>query len=125
MAYNEKQLFEEAKQHIIKNDLVFVDEVIHFLPCSKTTFYTFFFDGSDELNELKELLDKNKVNLKRELRGKWKNSEAPALQLSLYKLMANSDELKSLSMQSIDHTTNGESINIITLGNGIKPETDN
>lgn len=125
MAYDKDKLFEQAKEAIEINDLVFIEEIVHFLPCSKPTFYEHFPIDSNELNVLKDLLEKNKTNLKRDLRFKWRLSDAPALQLSLYKLIANQDEIRALSMQSIDHTSKGESINIISLGNGIKPETDN
>jgi hypothetical protein len=111
MAYDKDKLFEQAKKAIESNELVFIEEIIHSLPCSKQTFYDYFPIDSDELDTLKELLDKNKIDLKKELRGKWQKSDAPALQLSLYKLVANSDEIRALSMQSIDHTTKGESLN--------------
>jgi len=124
MAYDTDKLFEQAKSAIIQNELVFIEEIVHFLPCSRQTFYDHFPKDSDKLDTLKELIEKNKVYLKKDLRFKWRLSDAPALQLSLYKLIANSDEIRALSMQSIDHTSKGESINIITLGNGIKPETD-
>ena len=124
MAYDKGKLFEQAKKSVLDYDLVFIEEIINYIPCSKPTFYEHFPIDSNELNELKELIEKNKLKIKYRLRSKWENMEAPALQLSLYKLLANSDEIRALSMQSIDHTSKGESINIITLGNGIKPETD-
>jgi len=124
MAYDKGKLFEQAKKAVLDYDLVFIEEIINYIPCSKPTFYEHFPIDSNELNELKELIEKNKLKIKYRLRSKWENMEAPALQLSLYKLLANSDEIRALSMQSIDHTSKGESINIITLGNGIKPETD-
>jgi hypothetical protein len=124
MRFDPEKLLEDAKNAIINNNLVFIEEVVHFLPCSKPTFYDYFKVDSNEFNELKELLDKNRVNQKLDLRGKWANSDAPALQLALYKLISSPDEIKALSMQSIDHTTKGESINVISLGNGINPKTD-
>jgi hypothetical protein len=124
MRFDPEKLLEDAKNAIVNNNLVFIEEVVHFLPCSKPTFYDYFKVDSNEFNELKELLDKNRVNQKLDLRGKWAISEAPALQLALYKLISSPDEIKALSMQSIDHTTKGESINVISLGNGINPKTD-
>ena len=124
MRFDPEKLLEDAKNAIVNNNLVFIEEVVHFLPCSKPTFYDYFKVDSNEFNELKELLDKNRVNQKLDLRGKWANSEAPALQLALYKLISSPDEIKALSMQSIDHTTKGEAMNVISLGNGINPKTD-
>ena len=111
MAYDTDKLFEQAITAITENELVFVEEIIHYLPCSRQTFYDHFPKDSDKLDTLKELTEKNKVTLKKELRSKWRFSEAPALQLSLYKLISSSDEIRALSMQSIDHTSKGESIN--------------
>jgi len=111
MAYDKNKLFEQAKKAVLDYDLVFIEEIINYIPCSKPTFYEHFPIDSNELNELKELIEKNKLKIKYRLRSKWENMEAPALQLSLYKLLANSDEIRALSMQSIDHTSKGESIN--------------
>lgn len=124
MAFDKAKIFEQAKQAIIEDSLVFVEEVVYSLPLSKPTFYELFPVDSNEFNEIKELLNKNKVDQKKKLRDKWKNAEAPALQLSLYKLIASPEEIKALSMQHLDHTTQGDKINIISLGNGVKPETD-
>ena len=125
MAYNKKDIFDKAKKAIQQHEPLFTEDLIAFLPCGKTTFYDFFPDGSDELNELKDLINQNKISQKAKLRKNWKDPEsAPALQLALYKLLASPNEHKALQMQYNDHTTQGEKINIISLGNGTKPETD-
>ena len=63
---------------IVKHKLFFVDDIVAFLPCSKSSFYEFYPDGSDELDELKELLEQNRVTLKVSMRSKWYTSNAPA-----------------------------------------------
>lgn len=110
MAYDKEDILEKAKKEIISKKLFFVEDVISLLPCSKSTFYQYFPAESDEMDELKEILDKNKVELKVSLRNKWYKSQASALQLALYKLIATPEELKKLSMQHHDLTTNGENI---------------
>ena len=60
MAYDRKKIFEQAKNVIVKNKLIFIDDVVAFLPCSKLTFYELFPADSDEMNELKELLKTNR-----------------------------------------------------------------
>lgn len=99
MAYDRKKIFEQAKEVIVKHKLFFIEDIVAFLPCDKTTFYRFFPTESNEYNELKELLEKNRTELKVSLRSKWYKSNSPALQMALMKLIASQEELKRLSMQ--------------------------
>lgn len=105
MAYDRDIIFNQAKEVIVKHKLFFIEDIVSFLPCAKPTFYDFFPPNSDELNELKELLEKNRVELKVSMRSKWYKSNSPALQMALMKLIANPEELKKLSMQYQDITT--------------------
>jgi len=98
MAYDRFKIFEQAKEMVVKHKLFFMDEVPDFLPCSRSTFYDFFPDGSDELDTLKSLISVNKTHIKTSMRSKWYKSDAPALQLALMKLIATPEELKKLSM---------------------------
>jgi hypothetical protein len=125
MAYNKKKIFNQAKEAIEKNKLFFIEDIVAFLPCSRSTFYDFFPDKSDELDTLKELLEQNRVEIKVSMRSKWYKSENATLQLALMKLIGTDEEAHRLngSSQKIDATTNGKDINtIINLGSGIKPE---
>lgn len=106
MAYDRVKIFEQAKEMIVKHKLFFVEDIVAFLPCDKTTFYKFFPLESNELNELKELLEQNRVTLKVSMRSKWYTSNAPALQMALMKLIATPEELKKLSMQFIESENN-------------------
>lgn len=98
MAYDRVKIFEQAKEMIVKHKLFFVEDIVAFLPCDKTTFYRFFEVDSNEYNELKELLEQNRVTLKVSMRSKWYTSNAPALQMALMKLIATPEELRKLSM---------------------------
>jgi hypothetical protein len=98
MAYDRVKIFEQAKEMIVKHKLFFVEDIVAFLPCAKPTFYDFFPPDSNELNELKELLEVNRTTLKVSMRSKWYKSNAPALQMALMKLIATPEELKKLSM---------------------------
>jgi len=102
MAYDKQKIFEQAKEMIVKHKLFFVEDIVAFLPCDKTTFYKFFPPESNELNELKELLEQNRVTLKVSMRSKWYTSNAPALQMALMKLIATPEELKKLSMTFVE-----------------------
>jgi len=110
MANDKLKIFEQAKDAIIKNNLFFIEDVVAFLPIAKKTYYEYYPIGSDESNELKELLEVNKIKIKSSMRSKWYKSTAPALQLALYKLIAMPEEIKALQMNYTDHTTNGKDI---------------
>jgi hypothetical protein len=103
MAYDKQKIFEQAKEMIVKHKLFFIEDIVAFLPCNKTTFYDFFPVDSNESNELKGLLETNRVELKVSMRSKWYKSNAPALQMALMKLIASPEELRKLSM---NHTVN-------------------
>jgi hypothetical protein len=124
MAYDRVKIFEQAKEMIVKHKLFFVEDIVSFLPCAKPTFYEFFPPESNELNELKELLETNRVSLKVSMRSKWYTSNAPALQMALMKLIASPEELKKLSMQYIesDNKNRNENFDISKLYDTETPE---
>ena len=111
MAYNDiNKIFEQSKELIVKHKLFFIEDIISFLPITKPTFYDYFKVDSNEFNELKELLDKNKIEVKSSLRSKWYKSEAPALQLALMKIICTDEERKKLSMTHTDVTSNNKEV---------------
>lgn len=110
MAYDRAKIFEQAKDAIVKNKLFFIEDIVAFLPCDKTTFYRFFEVNCNEYNELKDLLETNRTELKVSMRSKWYKSNAPALQMALMKLICNDDERKMLSMTHTDVTSGGKTI---------------
>ncbi len=110
MAYKTEDLFNTAMEQINKNKLFFIEDIIAYLPCRKSTFYEHFSNESDYYKRMFEELEKNRTELKVSLRSKWYKSNAPALQMALMKLIATPEELKKLSMQYNDHTTDGKEI---------------
>lgn len=110
MAYDKNKIFEQAKEAIVKNKLFFIEDIVAFLPCDKTTFYRFFEVNCNEYNELKDLLETNRTELKVSMRSKWYKSNAPALQMALMKLICTDEERKMLSMTHSDITSNGEKL---------------
>lgn len=106
MAYDRKKIFEQAKEVIVKHKLFFVDDIVAFLPCATSTFYDFFPANSEELEELKELLNQNRTELKVSMRSKWYKSNAPALQMALMKLICTDEERKKLAMQYSENENN-------------------
>ena len=95
MAYDRKKIFDQAKEMIVKHKLFFFDDIIAFLPIASSTFYAWEMEKSEEL---KELLNQNRTELKVSMRSKWYKSNAPALQMALMKLLATPEELRKLSM---------------------------
>lgn len=102
MAYDREQIFEQAKSVTVENNLFFIEDIVAYLPIGKTTFYDYFPTDSNEMNELKEILELNRVSLKVKMRKKWEDNPAPALQMALMKLIATPEELKKLSMQFVE-----------------------
>jgi hypothetical protein len=51
MAYDKNKIFEQAKEAIVKNKLFFIEDIVAFLPCDKTTFYRFFEVNCNEYND--------------------------------------------------------------------------
>jgi hypothetical protein len=112
MAYDKDKLYQQAEKAIKENDLFFVEDIVAFLPCSKTTFYDYFPSNSDELNNLKELLETNKITTKAKIRKKLFKSDKASELLALYRLIATQEEHQRLNQSYVDHTTKGESVNI-------------
>lgn len=122
MAYDKQQIYNQAKAAIEEHGLFFIDDVVAYVDCSRSTFYSFFPEDSDELDNLKEKLFSNKIIKKVELRDKLAKGDKAAEILALYKLIATDSERRALSMQHIDHTTKGDKINVVSLGSGTKPD---
>lgn len=122
--YKTKDLLKTAKEAIIKNKLIFIEDIIAFLPCHKSTFYEHFPNESDNYKMMFDMLETNRTELKVSMRSKWYKSNAPALQMALMKLIATPEELKKLSMQYIESENKNENKTVINLGVGIDPESE-
>ena len=102
MAYDKKKLYKQAREVIEKNNLFFIEDIVAFLPCDKSTFYRLFPLGSDEYNALKEMLEVNKIKTKSSIRAKlWKSERATEL-LALYRLICTKEEHRLLNQQYIE-----------------------
>lgn len=110
MAYNKQNIYTQAVEAIKKNNLFFIEDIVAFIPCSKPTFYDFFPVDSNELNNLKTLLEENKVKTKSAIRAKLFKSAKAAELLALYRLICTKEEHQLLNQQYIDHTSGGDKI---------------
>jgi len=94
MAYSKQELEQQALEVIDKENIIFIEDLVTFMPCSAKTFY------NHELHKLQTLKDKinnNKIKDKATLRAKWFKSDNATLQVALYKLLANEEELDRLN----------------------------
>jgi hypothetical protein len=108
MAYDRIKIYEQAQELIKTKKLFFIEDVVTLLPISKQTFYDYFKVDSYELDTIKELLDKNKIEIKNGLRNKWFNGNNPLTQMALYKLIGTEEEYHRIASTK----TENKNINI-------------
>ena len=97
MAYKTKDLLKKAIDAIQEKKLFFIEDIITMLPCDKTTFYRHFKVGGEDLELIKNELEKNRVSIKTSMRKKWFESSNSTLQIALYKLICTDEERKKIS----------------------------
>ena len=96
MAYDTKELEAQALESIGKYKLIWIEEVLSYLPCSKQTFYD---HGLDKLDTIKAAILKNRTDLKVGMRKKWYDSDNATTQIALYKLIGTDDESDRINSQ--------------------------
>lgn len=105
MAYNREAIYNQALKVVKDNNLVFIEDIVAYLPISKPTFYEFFPVDSDEFNAIKSEIENNKIRTKQSMRSKWYKSSNATLQISLMKLICTDEERKKLSQHYVDHSS--------------------
>ena len=110
--YDKNKLYEQSKEAIEKNNLFFIEDIVAWLPCSKATFYEYFPVDSDELNELKGMLEVNKIRTKSSIRAKLFRSEKAGELLALYRLICTPEERRMLNQSYLEVESNKSNINI-------------
>ena len=102
MAHKKEDLINESLDAIKKYKLFFIEDVVAYISCSKSTFYN---QKLHELDLIKDALTKNRIEIKVSMRNKWYNSESATLQIALMKLISSDDEAHRLngSRQEIKH----------------------
>lgn len=99
-----KKLINQCLQLISDYKILFISDLIALLPFSKSTFYVYGLDKSDEV---KDAIENNKTMIKQKLRAKWYESSTPTLQIALYKILATSEERKAMSSSSKEAKADG------------------
>lgn len=115
MRYNKKEIEKQAILMIEEYNLIDIQQVISFLPCSSRWFYNY---KMQEMQTIKKAIEESKVKNKNKLFNKWIGSDNPTLQIASYKLMATDEELDRLTSAKFDHGSKDGSMtpktNIIT-----------
>lgn len=114
MPYDTQVLKHKAIEAIEKHKLIFIEDICAYIGISKPTFYDHFKVGTNDFNELSDLLEKNKIQLKTAIRKKWFDSDRDTGLMALYKLCSTPEEHKKLQQNYTDVTSNNEAINIPT-----------
>lgn len=104
MAFDRDKLYQQAKTAITENNLFFIEDIVAFIPCSKPTFYEHFPIDSNELNNLKDLLEQNKIRTKSAIRAKLYKSPKASELLALYRLICTPEERRMLNQNYIELT---------------------
>jgi hypothetical protein len=95
MWYETEKLKQMALQAIAENGLIFIQEAVAYMPCNSATFYN---HKLHEDEDVQDLINANRVKIKVKSRNKWEESDNATLQLALYKLVSDEDELRRLSV---------------------------
>ena len=107
MAYDRNKIFKQAQNVIREHNLFFIEDIVAWLPCDKTTFYRFFPTECNEYNTLKKLLEDNKVRMKTSIRAKLYKGKGADL-IALYKMICTDEERKAIAMVNKTDLTSGD-----------------
>ena len=102
MAYDKKELEKKALIAIEEHKLMFMDHIVAFLPCSKTTFYDLQLNQSDSI---KKAVEEMRISKKTKMLSNWIDSETPSLQIAAMKMISEEHEAHRLNgtRQEIKH----------------------
>ena len=103
MGYDKTELERLSIEAIKQHNLIFINEIMTFIPCCSATFYNL---ELEKLESIKKALNDNRVNIKRNIRSRWYESENVTAEIMLYKLTADEEELRRLSVTKNEHTGN-------------------
>jgi hypothetical protein len=99
----------ELLRVINENGIKFFDHSFGYTTFCRATAYK---HGLDKIDAIKDAIDKNKVEAKNKMIGKWVDSDNPTLQIAAYRLMSDTEEHQKLNQSYIDHTSKGNTIKI-------------
>ena len=96
--YNKEEILAKCIQVIKDEKLTFFTDLVIYVEPALSTLYEWELEKSEDI---KRELAKNKLSTKKKLRKKWEDSDNATLQLAAYKLIADKDEIESLTMNRV------------------------
>ena len=99
MAYNKDEIIKLALEKIVSEECSTISEVISELPISQKTFYLW---ELHELQEIKDAINQQKVNICKKLRRRWRDSDNATLQIAEFKLACTDEQLDRLNTQRVN-----------------------
>jgi ACT domain-containing protein len=100
--YVTEDLLKRALGIVDKKKPKSITELIAWMGISRDTFYIHFPTGSDNYKEILENICNEKAKIKAGMLQKWVLGDSAVLQIAGYKLLADPEELRALSMQTQD-----------------------
>lgn len=120
--YDTKKLKKRILETIRKEKLIFFEDVYAGNCLSSATFYVHFPKGLKDYDDIDKALRLNKLSIKRGLRKKWYQSDAPQTQIMLYRLTSTEKELDKMVNSRLN--VSGEINHVHTLKSFLD-ETEN
>lgn len=100
---DKEKIIKQAKKLIAEDkSILFIEDVIAELPITKPTLYKWYPKGSEEYNELWELIEKNRIREKKDIRAKLKRSDKASELLALYRMICTDEERKAIAQNYVD-----------------------
>ena len=103
MPYDTEELKKLALKIIPEQQCVTLEEVWLFLGITRGTATN---HGLNEMHEIKEAVQREKIAVKNKLRRKWRDSDNATLQIAEFKLCSDDDELARLNTQKVNADVN-------------------
>lgn len=119
-----KNIYKMALEVAERENCYFIDQLVSFLPISMSTFYEYFPATSEEMEDIKRVIDKNRIATKTKMYKKWFESDNATLQIGLMKLIASEEEAHRLNGTNMKVESNNTTT-IIDLGSGKAPKDNN
>ena len=122
MAYKTTELEVQSLKVIKEKLLIFIDDIVVYLPCNRATFYN---HNLDKLDTIKDALEFNKTETKIKLRTKWQESDNATLQIALMRLICNDAERRKLAINYTEVTGKDGGEIKLTSFNYLIPHSEN
>jgi hypothetical protein len=109
MQYDTKALHARCIEILSKEKgIYFVEHLLPLIPVSKPTFYKYITVGSNEFNEIKEIISGNVSVRQRLIIGNWADSDEFKKQITFMKVTGTTEIRKALSTSYIETKDNKE-----------------